>query len=271
MKKKMYLIEHNPQDNTSTDCNYRALVRDGRISIKGTHMLVSMIFLKANRMEVFGGNGYNDFLRDVDSGFLIDPPLLDETFWAASCATSLFDCRAIPGRTGIPLLVSHLEKAANYIKFQCLGASAHMTFPEYCNSIGVVRLGRDKGVYRCIPLTFNTFLEKIKTTLGNTSLVLKSISCECKDVTCDINCCCSRYCLPCTINCGRQGVGGHIDTEEEFQARLVNFMDPTYVLRPKKHVRKNATNLTTTTSTEPTTGEEETMETTIEGQDDGKQ
>ena len=92
MKKKMYLIEHNPQDNTSTDCNYRALVRDGRISIKGTHMLVSMIFLKANRMEVFGGNGYNDFLRDVDSGFLIDPPLLDETFWAASCATSLFDC-----------------------------------------------------------------------------------------------------------------------------------------------------------------------------------
>ena len=48
-------------------------------------------------------------------------------------------------------------------------------------------------------------------------------------------------------------------------------MDPTYVLRPKKHVRKATTNLTTTTSTEPTTGEEETMETTIEGQDDGKQ
>jgi hypothetical protein len=63
MKKKMHLIEHNPQDDTSTDCSYRALVRDGKISIKGTHMIVSMIFLKANRMEVFGGNGYNAFLK----------------------------------------------------------------------------------------------------------------------------------------------------------------------------------------------------------------
>jgi hypothetical protein len=112
-----------------------------------------------------------------------------------------------------------------------------MPFPFYCNSISVVRIGRDKRQYRCIPLTFNTFLEKSKTPMGNVNWMFKVICCECLEDCCDPSCWCSRYGLPCTTSCKRKEVGGNIDTEQEHKERLLNYCNPEYVLRPKPYRR----------------------------------
>ena len=202
---KLYLLDSDDSnyshDRELNQSEYFTLVKDGLVSIKAIHMVVSLIYLKAKLTQAFGMQGYNSFLRIPESGLFRDPNDMDTIVWQASCSTSLFDSRSIPGTSGNPLRVAHVKQAYDFIHFQCIGSSEEFAFPTFCNSIGVKRIGRDKTIYRCIPLTFNTFLEKSHTPLGNVTWNFKCIGCECVDEGCNPTCHCCRYGLPCTTYC----------------------------------------------------------------------